>query len=384
MVPAIIKPSLRGEERSIIEAALPSGRLTIVTDSNTYGVLGKRILEALPKDSYVHLHDDAKPMANLATAAVLIEESRGCSGIVAIGSGTINDLCKYAAHSLNIPYLVFPTAPSMNGYVSATASLAETDMKISHPAKPPVLVACDLEVLAAAPARLLRAGLGDSLARSTAQVDWLFSHLLLGTEYDDRPYQMLIPHENYVFDHADKLTTGNINYIEQLIRLLLAAGEGMSLMKSSAPFSQGEHMIAHTLEMLFPEKMKDFYHGEQIAITALTMAKHQSLFIGGAAVPGWNPVAPEAITPPPSYWEKRNKIGDPLIFQQRILAEWPLHREALQQIFIMPEKLESICAAAGLSTDPKSLGISQSDYARIVQITPFTRDRFSFIELVMK
>lgn len=382
MVPAIIKPSLRGEEYRLIKTALPVGRVAVVTDSNTYEALGKRILQSLPKGSYLHLHDDLEPEATTATAAVLAKESQNCAGIVAIGSGTINDLSKYAAHLLKIPYLVFPTAPSMNGYVSTTASLAETEMKTSHQATPPVLVACDLEILSQAPVRLLRAGLGDSLARFTAQIDWLLSHLLLDTDYDDRPYQMLVPHEQYVFKHADQLTTGNLPYIEQLMRLLLAAGEGMSLMKSSAPFSQGEHMLAHTLEMFFPDKIKQFYHGEQIAVTATTVAGHQGRFLIGDAAPAWNANIPDVIKPTDSYWQKRELIGDPLIFQQKIRAHWPTIRKKLIPYFITTDKIQEICEAAGMDSNPESLKIDASAYQRVVQVTPLTRERFGFLDLI--
>ena len=41
----------------------------------------------------------------------------------------------------------------------------------------------DLEVFAAAPPRMIRSGLGDSLCRSTAQADWLLAHRLLATGY---------------------------------------------------------------------------------------------------------------------------------------------------------------------------------------------------------
>ena len=48
-------------------------------------------------------------------------------------------------------------------------------------------------MLAAAPPRLIRAGLGDSACRSTAQADWLLSHMLL-----DRPYRQAAGKEERV------------------------------------------------------------------------------------------------------------------------------------------------------------------------------------------
>ena len=84
------------------------------------------------------------------------------------------------------PYVVFATAPSMNGYTSTNAAITVDGHKQSLPAAAPLGVFIDLEVLAAAPARMIRAGLGDSLCRPTAQADWLLSHHLLGTPYRAR------------------------------------------------------------------------------------------------------------------------------------------------------------------------------------------------------
>jgi Glycerol dehydrogenase and related enzymes len=85
--------------------------------------------------------------------------------LVAVGSGTINDLCKYAAFLDRKPYVVFGTAPSMNGYTSVSAAITEHGHKKSLPAAAPVGVFLDLAVLAAAPPRMIRSGLGDSICR---------------------------------------------------------------------------------------------------------------------------------------------------------------------------------------------------------------------------
>ena len=42
---------------------------------------------------------------------------------VAVGSGTVNDLCKYVTAMDGRSYCVFATAPSMDGYTSTTASI---------------------------------------------------------------------------------------------------------------------------------------------------------------------------------------------------------------------------------------------------------------------
>ena len=109
----------------------------------------------------------------------ILHEAKEIDLIVGFGSGTINDLCKISSFKLNIPYIIFASAPSMNGYSSANASILVKGHKKSLPAHLPLAIYCDLNILAAAPERLIKSGIGDSLCFSTCQFDWLLSHLIL-------------------------------------------------------------------------------------------------------------------------------------------------------------------------------------------------------------
>ena len=137
-----------------------------------------RMAAALPGAEAVVLDH---PKADEATADLLQERTRHADALIAVGSGTLNDLCKYVTHRTGRSCAVFATAPSMDGYVTTTVSITRGGFKLSLPAQAPVGVFFDLGVLAAAPLRMMRAGLGDTVCRTTAQVDWLLSHLLLDT-----------------------------------------------------------------------------------------------------------------------------------------------------------------------------------------------------------
>ena len=79
----------------------------------------------------------------------------------------------------------------MNGYTSMNAAITVEGHKKTLPAKAPLGVFIDLGVFAAAPVRMIRAGLGDSLCRSTAQADWLLSRHLRDTPYREAPFALL-------------------------------------------------------------------------------------------------------------------------------------------------------------------------------------------------
>ena len=148
--------------------------------------------------------------------------------------------------------------------------------KKTLPAHLPKGVFCDLKVIAEAPKRLTLSGLGAThYAARPRSADWLLSHLLLDTPYTPVPFDLLMPYEAELFAHAEKLAAGDVKVIELLMKTLLVSGLGMVIAGGSYPASQGEHLIAHTMEMKYGTALPQRYHGEQIGVTTLTMAKIQ-------------------------------------------------------------------------------------------------------------
>jgi len=92
----------------------------------------------------------------------------------------------------------------MNGYTSVNAAITVNGHKKSLPAQAPRGAFFDLAILTAAPARLIRSGLGDSLCRSTSQADWLLAHLLLDKPYRQLPYALLEEDEKLLFDQSQR------------------------------------------------------------------------------------------------------------------------------------------------------------------------------------
>src|SRR5437899_238147 len=288
-VPALvvaIECSLAGREA---ELALPlrlGRRIAVVSDATTRQVLGERVERALARiAAIVPVVLDAQPHADTQTVEVLRRASAHADALVAVGSGTINDVCKYAAAKDGKPYAVFATAPSMNGYASKNAAITIDGHKRSLPAASPVGVFMDLAVLCAAPARMIRAGLGDSLCRSTAQADWLLSHHLLGTPYRHAPFALLAEDEPALLDNPEALLHGDLDAMRALARTLILSGLGMTICDGSYPASQGEHLISHYIDMFAPAGRGACFHGEQVAVATLTMARIQEEVLAGGTPP---------------------------------------------------------------------------------------------------
>lgn len=384
----IIEPSLGGNAHTLIAGiGFADKRILLVSDSNTYAVLGKRILGELAALSPRHLMLAGNPAPDLNIVKKIHDEP--CDAIIAIGSGTINDLCKYAAFLGDKPYAVFPTAPSMNGYLSTTASILTGGIKESHIAQVARAIFCDLQVIASAPPRLIRSGLGDSLCRPTAQADWLLSHLVLNTAYDPLPFELLKPYEVELFAHSNKLTKGDPHIIELLLRTLLVSGWGMTLAKGSYPASQGEHMIAHTMEMKHANMLPHTYHGEQIGVTTLTMAQIQENLL----------LRPLQLPPLPA-WEgalasyfgrtkaqhiaeiTRKKYERYDAMSERLQLIEKEIRDRLREVTLPTSFLRNVLEQAGAPTTPSELGWNEDNYIAAISHAALTRDRFGFLDLV--
>ena len=83
----------------------------------------------------------------LAVGQAILHFDRSCQLVVGVGSGVINDIGKILSHTAGLPYAIVATAPSMDGYASATASVARDGLKISLPAKCADIIAGNLDVL---------------------------------------------------------------------------------------------------------------------------------------------------------------------------------------------------------------------------------------------
>lgn len=362
----------------------------IVSDVNTYKILGNKIefsLQSLNVKSYII--DNKQPKADISEIDKIKDLSKNCDAIIAVGSGTVSDLCKYASFLNNIPYVVFATAPSMNGYCSANASISFDGFKNTVKAHLPKALFCDVDILCAAPLRLIQSGLGDSICRPTAQSDWLLSHILLDTKYDDRAFKILETYEADLFDNSADLVRSDQEVIELLMKTLIASGLGMYLAGSSSPASQGEHMLAHAMEMAFKPKL-DSFHGEQIAITTIFMSdlieknlKSKPNFVVDCnfdhAKIFCNQVA---VKTQPEYDAKLKMIGEVDNFNHKISLNWDNVINEIDGILIKKNKLESILKNAKLNLNCESIGWNLADFCTILKVAKYTRNRFTFLDLV--
>jgi glycerol-1-phosphate dehydrogenase [NAD(P)+] len=389
----VIEPSLDGDEVALVQSLGFGRRLAVVSDPDTRAALGDRVERALGSAFDVTpVRLGRRPPPDEELVGRIAAAAAPADALVAVGAGTINDLCKVAAARLDRPYAVFGTAPSMNGYTAGSASIAEEGSKRSVSARPPAGAFFDLAVACRAPVRLIRAGIGECACRATAQTDWLLAHLLLDRPYRSAPFQLLAADEAALFACAAAAAAGQVEAMRRLVRVLVLSGLGMTLVGSSEPASQGEHMIAHSVEMMWPELAASAFHGEETGVCAIAMAELQERLLARDELP---PLAPSRLGPAdlvaalgpehgPSAWasfSRKQLTAERIDAVNQRLSRWSELRPRLAAASRPPGELRALIGAAGGATRPEDLGWSPDQFRRARRIAHLFRDRFTFLDL---
>lgn len=389
-----IENSLAGSEADLVRQAGLAGRLAVVSDTRTHEALGARIMRSLSGlGTVTSVVLDGYPHANEETAGLLQRRTSACEALVAVGSGTINDLCKYAAARQGKPYVAFPTAPSMNGYTSSNAAITVGGHKKSIAAAAPAGVFMDLAVLSRAPARMIRAGLGDSVCRSTAQIDWLLSHHLLGIPYRTAPFALLADDEPGLLEESAALVRGDLDAMRRLARTLLLSGLGMTICGGSYPASQGEHLISHYIDMMSPRERRETFHGEQVAVTTLTMARLQEGFLRSDDAPRLEPTrvrredvlahfGPQIGEACWKEFERKILTADAVErINDRLEGSWGDIVASCGAVAVGSLALQEALEAAGAPTSPRSIDLDAGFYNVAVEHARELRNRYTFLDL---
>jgi glycerol-1-phosphate dehydrogenase [NAD(P)+] len=324
----------------------------------------------------------------------------GIDAVLALGSGTINDLAKIASRTCGRPYLVCATAPSMNGYPSSNASLFEAGLKVTRPAQAPAAILADLAILADAPLPMIRAGLGDLLSQRTALVDWRLSSLVQGTHYCPAVGDLMAAPIQEVVRTADRLGRRDETAVGELTEALILSGFTMVMAGQSSPASGAEHLISHFWEMQASVAGRaEPLHGTMVGVTSVLTAGLMGWLAGTAApdLPGppaglpdaWEEAEPILAARHGRLWnvvrnEARSKHGSVADRVKRFASlqeGWAEIWATLGPLLPDPTLLRETLARAGAPTTPAGLDLSVETAHRSLLGARDLRNRYTVLDL---
>ncbi|MCX8202706.1 MAG: iron-containing alcohol dehydrogenase [Nitrososphaeria archaeon] len=244
--------------------------VVVVVDRVTLDVLGREVARALSSSgmSAKAIEVSKADEANVALVERALAESEAA---VAVGGGTVIDVCKLASFRAGRPFVSVPTALSHDGIASPVASiwLGGKPHRTSVLAREPVAVVADVAVMRSSPRRLTAAGVGDLLAKVTALKDWELGRDIKGEEVCEAAFKL----EEMAIERALAFVAGGMRDHEGLLEGLVYSGLAMSLVGSSRPASGSEHLISHYIDGKGRSKG---LHGEQVAMATVAMALYHS------------------------------------------------------------------------------------------------------------
>ena len=246
----------------------------LIADRNTYQAAGKQVCKVLdahniPYSLYVFSQETIHPNEE-AVGSAAMHYDVSCDMVIGIGSGVINDIGKLISKLTKTPYIIVATAPSMDGYASATSSMDVDGLKTSVPSRCANVIVGDLDVLREAPVQMLISGLGDMLAKYVSICEWRISNLITGEYYCPTVAEYIRKALKKCVDHAEGLLNREEEAVRAVFEGLIIGGVAMNYAGLSRPASGVEHYFSHVWDMRALEfGMPASTHGIQCALGTL-------------------------------------------------------------------------------------------------------------------
>ena len=246
-------------------------KVFIIEDKHTYEVAGKRVEELLTANfqinkcvfSQEHLIPDESALGRL-----LLEIPEDTSIILAVGSGTINDISRFLSYKLHIPYVIVGTAPSMDGYASVVSPLIADGVKVTYNAVYPLAIVADIDIMKQAPMNMLQAGLGDILGKYTALADWHIANILNKEYFCGEIEKLVLSTLKKCEEAAEGVKSRDDATVESITRALILSGIAIGMVGASRPASGEEHHLSHCYEMIFMNRNQPtkWLHGNNVGV----------------------------------------------------------------------------------------------------------------------
>ncbi|WP_062308246.1 sn-glycerol-1-phosphate dehydrogenase [Alicyclobacillus sendaiensis] len=256
------------------------GRVVLVMDEHTRLAAGDALAQRLTDLGVVWTACIVEPNGQgdvvadeVSIVQVLIACGPDVEALIAVGSGTLHDIARFASAKMRIPFVSVPTAPSVDGFTSAGAPLIVRGVKTTYQTHAPVAVFADTAVLERAPKELVWAGFGDVIGKSTSLADWAFGALAAGEPYCSHLASLTREALETAVAEVRGLAEGRPDAIRHLMEALLLSGLVMLLFGQSHPASGGEHHLSHDWEMEFLRSgRRQILHGLKVAVACGVLA----------------------------------------------------------------------------------------------------------------
>ena len=396
---------------AMFKEQFPGSRALIVADENTWKAAGEAVYAYLMQagigceEPYIftdkHLH------AEWTFIEMLDERLAATDAIaVAVGSGTINDLCKLCSYHQNRPYMCVATAASVDGYSSFGASITYKNMKQTFTCPAPKAIVADVGVMAKAPAEMTAAGYADLAAKIPAGAEWIIADFLGVEPIHDVAWHIVQDSLKESLADPEGVAALRPEAIAPFVEGLMLSGFAMQAARSSRPASCTDHLFSHLWNMrnhtyngVTPS------HGFQVSVGTLFMcAMFDEMYKTDftqidveKCVNNWptldqvrlaaeklfagEPYAELGITEVTAKYGDKTEVRRQL---ELVKADWPELKRKLQEQCYTYDEMYRYLSIVGAPVKPEDVGISKSQMLADVPFVRHIRRRYNLLHLVLR
>ncbi|MDF2662395.1 MAG: Glycerol-phosphate dehydrogenase [Paenibacillus sp.] len=334
-----------------------------------------------------------------ALVRALIELEKDTEFMIAVGSGTINDIARFVSCKAGIPYLVVATAPSMDGYASTGSPILVNGYKKTYSLQSPLAIIGDLDVIRCAPPAMIGAGIGDMAAKITALCDWLLAAVVEEEHYCEVTAELMTRALTNVASEVTAIRTGGVPGIKKLMEGLVLSGIAMQMIGNSRPASGAEHHISHYWEMLhFAAGHRPELHGIKVGAATPLIARLYAELLE-ADMGEWNMTEKDAAQI--AEWETNLRrcygpLAEDMIAENRslllsqpeldvrmnrLVRGWPELKPKLRTLLGLVPDLKALLRDAGAPAEPREIGVARQELSDALRVAKEVRSRYTVLQL---
>lgn len=403
----LVERNARFQTPKLLSATCGSCEAIVIADESTFAVAGQDVFDGLRAAGQRCCEPFVFPAAGLYAEYSYVDQLRSHleklqAVPIAVGSGTINDLTKLAAHQLGRPYVSVATAASMDGYTAFGASITRQGLKQTFGCRAPVAVLADLDVIVDAPEGMNASGYADLIAKVPAGADWLLADALGEEPIHEDAWACVQSRLHQWIANPSGVSDRKIDTLEQLTIALLMTGFAMQMVCSSRPASGAEHQFSHLWDMQHHKHLGQTpLHGFKVGIgtlasvtlyEALGELNLENLDVARAAAVWPDAVANdreidalfeiEELADQAKRESRQKHVGQEALKSQLVLLKqiWRDLFVKLSQQLIPSGELRGMLREAGCPSDSQQIGISPTRLPRSFAQAYHIRKRFTVLD----
>lgn len=183
--------------------------------------------------------------------------------VISIGGGKVIDISKEVAFHSKAVLIALPTVLSNDGLANGLVVIKSVNDSKSIYRKAVDYLFVDFDIISNSPDIYIKSAIGDVFSNYSALNDWMLDG---DDEYVKETVELSL----------QKIKDVDFSNIDNTLDAIIYSGKSVEYLKNSSAISGSEHLILHSLERLFPDKMVN--HGIAVAsISLFTMFLQQKL-----------------------------------------------------------------------------------------------------------